>query len=67
MRQVVRGRTTIELEKNIKQREHSGWRRITENKLDDSCAAYGDVSWVCVMELDNDQPDKKRSWGFMNS
>lgn len=53
MRQVVRGNTIVDLEKNVKHRERVGWTRITDNKLDDSMAAYGQISWVCVMEFKN--------------
>lgn len=62
MRQVVRGRTTTELEQKVKIRETKGWYRISQNVIDDSMMAYGDMSWVCVMELTKDGREH-REWG----
>jgi hypothetical protein len=60
MREVVRGDTTTELDRKVQQRERRGWKRISENKLDDSGFK---IDWACVMEFENELPGKKRKWG----
>jgi hypothetical protein len=59
VRCLVRSHTIKDCEQRVKVKEREGWKRLTEVKLDDSHISWGDISYVCVMEMpDNEEAAK---------
>ena len=60
MRSLARGNSISECEKARERMKKNGWTPITDVKMDDSFASWGEISYVVVMER-KDDPDKKQS------
>jgi hypothetical protein len=54
VRIVVRDNSINGCAKQVSRKNREGWEPITKIKIDDSMAAYGEIQYVCVMEM----PDK---------
>lgn len=62
MRTLARGNTVSACEKARDRLKGNGWTPITGIKLDDSLASWGEISYVCVMEMEDDPTKEKKRW-----
>lgn len=63
MRELVRGETIEKVQKKVDQRKRSGWRAVSDIKLDPSQISYNVIEYVCVMEVDEIPDKQKKKWG----
>ena len=68
MRILVRENTITGCAKMVSRKVKEGWTPITKIKLDDSMSSYGEVQYVCVMEIPDDpEMVEKRKKGRFNT
>lgn len=64
MRKLASGNSIVECQKAVARMKAGGWKPLTDIKLDDSLGTYGILRYVCVMELHENDNQKRgnRKW-----